>query len=62
MGWRVAGLAPGQSKVLAGTYAGYPSWYANVITQAVVDARHEVTESSEANNRRGMRIRVLRRP
>ncbi len=37
-------------RILTCTYDGYPSWYANINTKAVVDSGEAVAESDEANN------------
>jgi hypothetical protein len=48
--WAVDGLVASGGRILTCTYAGYPSWYANLVTKSVVDSSNSVAESDESNN------------
>jgi len=58
--WRIDGLAARGGRILNGTYEGYQSWYAKVVTKSVVDSSGKVPESNEANNVYRQTIRVAR--
>lgn len=48
--WTENGLNAGESTTLNCTYNGYPSPYANLDTQAAVDAGNSISEYNEGNN------------
>ncbi len=48
--WDVGSLGVGASHNLSCIYGGYPSWYASLTVQAVVDVNDTITEANEANN------------
>ncbi|MDJ0627090.1 MAG: CARDB domain-containing protein [Rhodobacter sp.] len=60
--WNVPSLALSGGRILTCTYAGYPSWYAQIRTRVLVDAGNTVPEGNEADNDRRYRIRVNQPP
>lgn len=57
--WVVEELAASGVLTLTCTYAGYPSPYASIDSQALVDTTNAVTESDEANNSLTLPVTVL---
>ena len=58
--WNVPGANPRGGRILQCTYAGYPSWYARLVTKVVADSGRAVAETNEADNVRRRTIRVAR--
>lgn len=58
--WNIDGLVATGGRVLHCTYAGYPSWYANLETMARADTGNVIAESNEDNNETRMTISVAK--
>lgn len=58
--WRLENLPAHGARLLTCSYAGYPSWYARLVTKVVVDVSDAVRESNEGNNEMRRVIQVLR--
>ncbi|MDF1800191.1 MAG: CARDB domain-containing protein [Planctomycetota bacterium] len=59
--WSVGGLAPGEKRHLAFTYAGYPGWYAELETRLILDPEGRLQGEDRANNAMSRTIAVARR-